>query len=1133
MNTTTFRSRYFLLFLLCLLWSGLGSTIRSQAQGYTAPSPDAMALAKQASNQVSHYTGTLGVSIPLAKLSGRELSISASLNYNGAGNKVAEVASSEGLGWSLSVGGLITRIVRGDPDDLANGFCTPNKSDTEPDMFIFNFMGRSGKFILDRNGNPILYPYQDLIINAGICIRSTQTWEIIDESGTRYIFGSSFMDRETLTSRLVTGGPSTTYTSAWHLSKIISPNGTDEITFSYTGSTISYVNYYFSKNDACTNDASVKDISMQITSNIKHVSLINTSAGSINFDWNSEREDISGGKSLRSILVVNRQGEHIHKLRFEYSYFQSPGCVSELCKRLKLDKIYDLSSSPLFNFEYNTTINLPARNSKNFDHWGYYNNNTVDSWIPAVFGLTGASREPDPARIQANLLLRVNQRGGAYKWFNYEIHSGVIGGQVRYAGGARIKSIQTNDGLGNQYLTEYAYVKTDGSGSGQLFSVPSYYAQVSLSDLTKTIRVSHSYSDIWDLNGSYIGYSRVEETTSVGGKTVYSFTNYNTNPDIPATSTIIFSDGVGFGFEGTTNSTSFFWERGNPLSIIIYNNQNQIVSEEKFEYIFNHPNKTQISAQKTTLLSSRCGSDNDWIRYDTEYNIISRPFTLRKKITDLYDQENPARKVTTVTEYGYDSNTYQLTSTTEYNAATPSEKYISISRYANHADYSNSNPSSTDIYQRAVSTMRARHMQSSVVEQQRWIERNSVQTLLGATLNLYKLVGSNSQIVVPAISMASEKVTGTYQSSQINAAGTFVIPASFKNTGSFDTYDNTTGKLLQATSRDGLVAQYTYDHNQTVVKTATVNPGAGAQTTTYEYKPLVGVTKQTDANGQFVTSEYDALGRLRLIKDQDGNIRERYRYHYANETPGFVINLNVNRRQAITNQELIFSVWDIFVSTGGSTQISWNMGNGTVFNDNRQFFYFSYPTAGTYTVTFTLTSNEYPPVIRTTTITVTPPLQATICVDGPQGIDLCQVQEPYYGSCTTLNNYPYAPTELTANVVPGTGCAGDYTYSWEWRSGNSSYWNYMGNTRQASLYIYQTNNEAFYEIRCTVVDACGNSITASEYASYYRSNGCTSMPHLPERKEDEPLPVPSIRQEDPSRPPTGSGAAKTGNQSGG
>ena len=53
-----------------------------------------------------------------------------------------------------------------------------------------------------------------------------------------------------------------------------------------------------------------------------------------------------------------------------------------------------------------------------------------------------------------------------------------------------------------------------------------------------------------------------------------------------------------------------------------------------------------------------------------------------------------------------------------------------------------------------------------------------------------------------------------------------------------------------------------------------------ALVTTYEYKPLVGVTKITDPKGVFLTYEYDTTNRLQKIKDQAGNIIEEYQYNY-------------------------------------------------------------------------------------------------------------------------------------------------------------------------------------------------------------------------------------------------------------
>ncbi|MFW5761319.1 MAG: hypothetical protein ACOCXH_10090 [Cyclobacteriaceae bacterium] len=88
-------------------------------------------------------------------------------------------------------------------------------------------------------------------------------------------------------------------------------------------------------------------------------------------------------------------------------------------------------------------------------------------------------------------------------------------------------------------------------------------------------RYSHSYAEMLDVNGTQISYSRVEEATPGSGKVVYSFTNYDTNPDLTPGGNAAKSAPP---FESTS---SMFWERGNLTSINVLN-ENQIISEELY-----------------------------------------------------------------------------------------------------------------------------------------------------------------------------------------------------------------------------------------------------------------------------------------------------------------------------------------------------------------------------------------------------------------------------------------------------------------------------------------------------------------------------------------------------------------------
>jgi len=204
--------------------------------------------------------------------------------------KVEEEASWVGLGWSLSSGGMITRVING-VDDFANGeigwfansrgylnspeapgtsdpsgFATfltqlcKQHEDSRPDVFYYNFNGYSGKFILKKKTTPSSPVEVLMLSNDKMRVSyntTTKTWTFTTIDGTQYFFGTheesqSWMgngsDYQTVFNTAVF--PNQIYNSrtitGWHLDKIVSTNG-EELLFTYKTGSPSSETYSFTE----------------------------------------------------------------------------------------------------------------------------------------------------------------------------------------------------------------------------------------------------------------------------------------------------------------------------------------------------------------------------------------------------------------------------------------------------------------------------------------------------------------------------------------------------------------------------------------------------------------------------------------------------------------------------------------------------------------------------------------------------------------------------------------------------------------------------------------------------------------------------------------------------------------------
>lgn len=399
-------------------------------------SPNVAALAKFVEMPVSYYNGLPSITVPLYQLKTKDVEVPITLSYHASGLKVKEVPGWVGAGWSLSAGGVITRIIRGVADDHINtpavdtpnaairrrlkaayqkGFSTEfnesmqldiiyhspgwttelfagdQKWDTEMDLYYYNFMGNTGRFTFSNDGKVIMLPNSDLRVTY-----ENQKFNITDTRGIVYNFDAI----EKTNGPGQDGDPGGDYIASWYLTKIHVPYSQQSIEFRYRKffNAELYTPEYYLRNGNVWNTTTgvrVKDFSS--------VSVVPEHA------WKNNCVPITyGGGSLAAArsatalfpdtilfnndtirfysntnrsdayrikldsISIQHGKKKITTITFGYDYFNKNG--SELEKKLKLDAVK--VNDQRFSFSYMESINgigVPSILSAGEDIWGYYN----------------------------------------------------------------------------------------------------------------------------------------------------------------------------------------------------------------------------------------------------------------------------------------------------------------------------------------------------------------------------------------------------------------------------------------------------------------------------------------------------------------------------------------------------------------------------------------------------------------------------------------------------------------------------------------------------------------------------------------------------------------------------------------
>ena len=149
-----------LLFILILLLPSItfaqdGNTPEKNPFEVIPKSAEAAAICTYGNVPVGNYTGTANITIPIFEmdLDGKKFPIS--LSYNTTGIRVAQEASSVGLGWVLNAGGCITREIRGIDDfDEGYGYCWNELPDS-----LVDWLGDPGDFTKNYYAHSVLRDY--------------------------------------------------------------------------------------------------------------------------------------------------------------------------------------------------------------------------------------------------------------------------------------------------------------------------------------------------------------------------------------------------------------------------------------------------------------------------------------------------------------------------------------------------------------------------------------------------------------------------------------------------------------------------------------------------------------------------------------------------------------------------------------------------------------------------------------------------------------------------------------------------------------------------------------------------------------------------------------------------------------
>ena len=379
-------------FILGVVQPSVGQQEVKNELNLILPSATSYSLGTYGQHSIGTFTGTVQEQIELYNYKVNDLTVPITLSYSSNGIKVDQAENNVGIGWVLNGGGVITRVVNGQADEKRSNKLPPDvhchdqemvnyvyrnsssKIDTEPDLFFFNFLGRSGQFTLDDNKQVMLLEQEDIEIKMLKATDNTYSFTLRDERGVVYVFDQ----REVTTTQY--GESSDSAVTAWYLTSMSSPSGT-VINFEYKQDSQSFDQVasqsfkIVNAADRCPTKGSssrkwfhsINQIHTFITSvtlsrvysNITHVGEIE-----LKYDYRRSYNDfkINEPKLISEVVFRDSNKQEIDNIKFNY--------ITTRNKRTFLEGMQFKEPNKTYQFEYYDAERLNERFG-NKDAWGF------------------------------------------------------------------------------------------------------------------------------------------------------------------------------------------------------------------------------------------------------------------------------------------------------------------------------------------------------------------------------------------------------------------------------------------------------------------------------------------------------------------------------------------------------------------------------------------------------------------------------------------------------------------------------------------------------------------------------------------------------------------------------------------